>query len=437
MDDLPLTLDATHPSATTAPAKPVAFAFATDPDTEDAFREGLSDHPDPQVWPGDLRTAMAALALAGEPPPRLIFVDLDGTPYPAGAIHELAAVCERGTVVIALGSDDTARLSREVLMAGVSDYLVKPIDAAAVREAAARAAAPPAPAGGCVVGLAGTGGSGATTVAAAAALLAAERGRYVSVLDLNRTFAALPFVLDVEPAAGLDELLHAVGGATAPSPEMVDGVGAERSSRIAVYGYRWGPAVPPPPPAAGVRWLLGELARRSHLVLVDGLGEPSSRFALLAGSDVRVLVAEPTRAGAGRAARVLDRMLERIGRRPPPILVQNHTRAFRRKAGARILRAAGVEPPPEVVVPFERSLPALADRGWPGGRVPRPIAKPLDALLDRLLTPAAEGAAVGAGAGGAGFAPVPAEAGFPSTGLPSPAGDFARPAALDTRPRTA
>ena len=432
MGGLPLTPDPAVPAATGAMEPPV-FAFATDPDTEEALREGLSGYPDLQVWPGDLRTAMAALALTAEPPPRLIFVDLDGTPYPAGAIHELAAVCELGTVVIALGSDDTARLSREVLMVGVSDYLVKPIDAAAVREAAARAAAPAASAGGRVVGLVGTGGSGATTVAAATALLAAERGRYVSVLDLNRTFAALPFVLDVEPAAGLDELLHAAGG-TAPSPDLVDGVRAERSDRIAVYGYRWGPAVPPPPPAAGVRWLLGELGRRSHLVLVDGLGEPSSRRALLAGSDVRVLVLEPTRAGVGRAARVLDRGLERgpdrgperPGRPPPPILVQNHTRAFRRKAGARMLQAAGVEPPPDVVVPFEPSLPALADRGWPGGRVPRPTAKALDALLDRLLAPAA------AGAGGGGLAPAPTDA-----GLPSPAGDLARPAALDPRPRAA
>ena len=183
--------------------EPTILAFATDPESESALREGLSEHPNPQVWPGGLRSAIATLGAGPSSP--VLFVDLDETPYPAGAIHELAAVCEVGTVVIAFGSDGTARFSREVLLAGVSDYLVKPIAAAAVREAAARAAATARSeaaedrGGGWSVGFAGTGGSGATTLAAAAALLAAERGRYVSVLDLNRTFPTLSFLLDVEP----------------------------------------------------------------------------------------------------------------------------------------------------------------------------------------------------------------------------------------------
>ena len=408
MNDLSPASDAVPAAAGTAPAQTAAFAFATDPDTEAALREGLSDHPDPQVWPGDLRTAMAVLALAGERPPRLIFVDLDGTLYPAGAIHELAAVCEVGTVVIALGQDGTARFSREVLLAGVSDYLIKPITAAGVREAVARTAATAAatPAGGNVAGFIGAGGSGTTTLAAAAALLAAERGRYVSILDLSRTFPALPFLLDVEPAPGLDQLLDAADGA-APDPEMVDGVRAERSSRIAVYAYRWSPDLPPPrPPVTAVGWLLAELRRRSHLVLVDGLHDPGLSAGLLAEVDTRVLVVEPTVGGAARAARTLERLGPAVlwwarmaeggaaPASPPPgphdprlVLVQNHTRTFPRDAGARALRAAGIGSPPDAVVPFEASLPETADRGWPKSRVPRPLRKPLGTLLDRILAP--------------------------------------------------
>ena len=394
MDEFSLTPDAGPAGPDAAgPAAPGAFAFATDPDTEEALREGLAETPDRQIWPGDLRTAMAAVALAGDPPPGLIFVDLDGTPYPAGAIHELASVCEVGTVVIALGSDGTARFSREILLAGVSDYLIKPITAGEVREAAGRAAGaaggaeePGTAARGQVAGFLGAGGSGATTLAAAAALLAAERGRYVSVLDLNRTLATLAFALDVEPAAGLDQLLDAARAA-APNPEMVDGVRAERSDRIAVYGYRAAPILPPPPSEPAVRRLLAALAYRSHLVVVDGLSDPGARAALLAEADAPVLVCEPTRAGARRAARVA----ERIGRRPPTILVQNHTRPFKRRAGARRLREAGVEAVPDVAIPFESSLPRIADRGWPGARLPSGIRKPVGALVDRILTPAGDG----------------------------------------------
>ena len=375
-----------------AGSEAAALAFATDPETESALREGLSDHADPQVWPGDLRTAIEVIS-AGHSS-QLIFADLDETPYPAGAIHELAAVCEMGTVVVALGSNGTARFSREVLLAGVSDYLVKPVTPAAVREAAARASRPAAaePAGGWSVGFAGTGGSGATTVAAATALVAAGRGRYVSVLDLNRTFPALSFLLDVEPAAGLVELLSTVARASL-HPEMVDGMRTERSDRIAVYGYPWSAVPPPLAPVWAVCELLVELQRRSHLVLIDGLDDPASRLALLALVDTRVMVVEPTPDGAAQAAHVLERFGPMFDEEWPFVLVQNHTRGFKPAAGAKVLNGAGVDAPADVVIPYEPSLPAIADRGWPGGRLPKSVQKSVDTLADRILTGEAAAAA--------------------------------------------
>ena len=362
---------------------PGALAFATDPESEDALREALAEHPEPQVWPGGLRSAVAALA-AGHSP-RLLFVDLDGTAYPAGAIHELAAVCEVGTAVVAFGSNATARFSREVLLAGVGDYLVKPLGAAAVRAAAARATAPgDGLEAGRIAAFTGTGGSGATTLAALTALLAAERGRYVSVLDLGRAFSALPFALDVHPAPGLDQLLETAERA-APEAEMVEAVRAWRSDRIAVCGHRFGPSPPPAPSAAAVRRVLADLARGSHLVVVDGLEDPATRVAALAAADTAVLVAEPTAGGAARAARLIERLDPQSREGGPLALVVNHTRALPRAARRRALRAAGVPATPEAVVPFEPSVPPLADRGWPRGKCPASVAKPLGALVDRLL----------------------------------------------------
>ena len=368
-----------------------ALAFATEAASEGALREGLADCRDAQVWPGDLRAAAAALEYGHSP--RLVFVDIDGTSYPAGAIYELSAVCEVGTLVIALGSDDTARFSREILLAGVSDYLVKPIAAAAVRESAARAlgsAANEAP-DGWLVGFAGTGGSGATTLAAATALSAAERGRYVSVLDLNRTFPALAFALDVEPAGGLVDLLSTAARASL-HPEMVDGIRVERSRRIAIYGYPWSAVPPPPAPVWAVGELFAELQRRSHLVIVDGMDDPATRQALLAMVDARVLVVEPTATGAASAARMMARIGPMTTLEWPLVLVRNHTRPFPPKAGARALREAGVTARSDVVVPFEPRLPWLADRGWPQGRLPRALREPFDRLADRVLAiPGREG----------------------------------------------
>ena len=379
-----------EPHFSVAPHGPVAaLAFAADPETETALREGLMhfegaspDHEDPQVWPGGLRAAVAALgdgALTD-----LVVVDIDGTPYPAGSMHELAEVCEVGTAVIAIGSDGSARASREILLAGVSDYLVKPIVPTAIREAALRAteAERKFRRWGCVAGFTGTGGSGATTLAVATALHAAGQGRYVSILDLNRTVSSVALLLDVEPAPGLDQLLD-VAGNSLPDPKLLDGVRAERSERISVYAYRTGSTLPPVPSMPALDWLVGQLRRRSQLVLVDGLDDPETYFDLLGEVDVRVFVVEPTAAGAARAARTLGL----LGRAAPVLLVQNHTRAFRIVAGSRMLKKAGVAAPVDAVVPFDRSLPEVASHGWPRGRLPRHLRKPVAALAGRLSLP--------------------------------------------------
>ena len=379
-----------HGDADHGPA--AALAFATDPETERALREGLmryggpsSGLDEPQVWPGGIQAAISALA-AGHTS-GLVIVDLDGVPFPVGVIHELAEVCDAGTAVIALGSENTARVSREVLLAGVSDYLVKPVTAETVRQAALRATgADEGPAAlGCVAGFAGTGGSGATTLAAATALHAAGEGRYVSVLDLNRAVSAMGLLLDVEPAAGLDQLFD-VADRSSPDLKLLDGVRTERSERISVYAYRLGASPPPVPSMRALDWLLDRLRRRSQLVIVDGLDDSEARFDLPGALDVRVLAVEPTPAGCLRAARTIGL----LGASAPILMAQNHTRKFGPDEGARLLTEAGVEAPPDAVIPFDASLPELASRGWPGERLPRGLRKPVAALAERIFARAFE-----------------------------------------------
>ena len=376
-------------SAEMGPSDPSALAFAADPESEHALREGLAGYPDAEVWPGGLSAAVAALGRgAGS---RLLFVDLDETAYPAGAIHELASVCEVGTVVVALGSNGSARFSREVLLAGVSDYLVKPLSMEAVRDAALRAGLVEEDTAlhGCVAAFTGSGGSGTTTLAAAVALAAAQRGRYVSLLDLSRPFSTLAFLLDVEPAAGLGQLLEA-SAHSMPDPEVVNAVRVRRSERIEVYAYRFGPAPPPAPEAEAVLRLVAELKRRSHLVLVDGLYDPETRSALLSAVDRQVLVVEPTPSGAARGARLLDG----LGEGPPLVVVRNHTRAFGDDASVRALRRARLRIRPRISVPFESTLPALCDRGWPKDQLPKPLEASLSMLSDLLLSTSDEESSV-------------------------------------------
>ena len=389
MTEAGLAVDALPPGgeaqAQAAAPEPIdALAFATDAASESALREGLSHLANAQAWGGGLRAGIETLRQGHTAP--LVFVDLDGETYPAGALYELAAVCEEGTAVVAFGTDASATYCRAVLLAGVGDYLVKPLSAAAVRATAERAAggADDAPQG-TLVGFTGTGGTGATTLAALTALEAASRGRYVSVLDLNRTAPAVSLNLDVEPASGLVDLLGTAARASL-HPEMVERVGVERSPRLTVYGYAQGAgATPPPAPAWAVCELIVELQRRSHLVIVDGVDDRDLGAALLALVDTRVLVIEPTATGAPAAARTIARLGPLLGRGWPHVVVQNHTRAFDLAAGERALAQAGFRAKPHVAVPFEPALPNFAAWGMPEKRVPRALRAPLAALVDRVL----------------------------------------------------
>ena len=376
-------MDADHAAAAappidaTQPRPRTASAFVMDPETRQALERGLPDW-ELDVRDGNIRTA--AKVLAGAASPRLLLVDLDGVRYPAGSVHELAAVCAVDTVVVALGSDDSARFGRDLLTTGVADYLIKPVTPVRLQEVVTGAQSPPARGPdwqGLAVGFTGTCGSGATTLLAATAIAAAERGRYVSVLDLNRAFGGVPFLLDVEPEAGFDDLIETAAGGTV-DPELVEAARVSHSDRISVYGYRWRPLLPPPAPVSGVRRLLSALRRRSHLVLVDP--EPHGRAGVLRDCDVRVLVVEPTECGILRFVRAragLD-----AGR--ATLQVHNHTRRTGRSEVANSLRAAASVDAPDVAFPFEADLPELSDWGHLADRLPRGFRKPLHALIDLL-----------------------------------------------------
>ncbi len=108
------------------------LAFAADAETERTLKGALAGR-SAQVRRGDIAEAIKALtALAS---PQLLFVDLDGAEFPVGRIHELASVCEFGTTVIAVSSNDTARFTRELLACGVSDYLPKPLTVSDIHDA--------------------------------------------------------------------------------------------------------------------------------------------------------------------------------------------------------------------------------------------------------------------------------------------------------------
>ena len=350
-----------------------AWGFAADAETERALRAGLAGR-EVRIRRGRLDAALRTLA--AEPSPPLVFVDLDGVAEPEEAARALAGVCAIGTVLVALGSDDTARRTRSLLRNGISDYLVKPIAAAAVHETSAKALEDRTERGyaGRVVTFAGTAGCGVSTMMTTMAQGIAAGGRTATMVDLDPLAGKLATRLGVEPRGDLAELLAAIepgypegsDESTAPdeavgfgppvASNLVDDVIALADTRISLVAYpRTGPPPATPPPKA-ICMLLEQLANRTHVVMVSGMSDPDARTEIMRHADARVLLFEPTLSSISSAVHCLAL----LGKECSTLLVQCHPRTGRSTLSPAQIRYALAERRPDVVVPFDSALHAAA-----------------------------------------------------------------------------
>ena len=224
------------------------------------------------------------------------------------------------------------------------------------------------------------GGVGTTTLAALVARHAAERGNWVSVLEMDRIHGPLSLMLDVVPAAGLGELLEEVSKKK-PTTDVLDTIAATCGNRIAFFGYRnqtgkdW-----PIPKSDSVGWLVDRLGNRSHLTLVDGLSDWETEQNLLTFADQRILVLESTLVSISRAVR----LLESVDREHGVILVQNQSRTHKRSLSPAQVKEALAGRAPDIVLPFEPGLPSATDHGWSERALGKKFRAGLDKLLDEL-----------------------------------------------------
>ena len=360
----------------TASGNLVARGFAADAETERALRAGLSGR-EARIQRG--RLAVALRTLATEPSSRLVFVDLDDASEPEAAARELVAVCALGTALIAIGSTDTAHLTRSLLRQGIADYLVKPISAAAVRAATAKALddLPERPYAGRVVAFAGTADIGTSTLVAALARGVAAGGRTASIVDLDPEKGTLSALLGAEPCGDLSELLAAldpdrtavpgepadrdgtIDFAPPVSPEELDGVCAPADAGISLIAFSDSGRPSSRPSPAAVLALLEHLANRAHVVLVTGVLEPDARIEIMGRADARVLLYEPTLSSISAAVHCLAL----LGPEHPATLVQSHPRMRKSTLTPAQIRYSLAERRPDVVIPFDTALHAAASGG--------------------------------------------------------------------------
>ena len=200
-------------------------AFVNDTQTKEIVSTVARQfYDEPVVRDGDTSDALSFLSEA--PPPRVLIVDIGDNNSPLSAMLSLTTAFTDDTRLIGIGEVNDISLYRELTEAGVTDYLVKPVNEKALAAALERAEEPTvtasAPAAVVeeakrIVILGARGGVGATTIAVNFSWLFAESfGMRTTLIDLDLEFGTVALALDQEPTRGLREALE--------SPSRIDGL---------------------------------------------------------------------------------------------------------------------------------------------------------------------------------------------------------------------
>ena len=232
-------------------------------------------------WSADMIFAGGIAAgvrmLGGMPCPEFMIVDLSESEDPRADMQSLADVCEAGTVVLAIGTVNDVTLYRDLLGAGIHDYLVKPLVADVLREAIITAQeammvteveeepednTP----GERVVFVGMRGGVGTSTLVSNVAWLMAEKKDKTVLLDLDLYFGTSAMQFDLEPGRGLSDALE--------NPERVDGLFLERAvvkphEHLAILGSEAPVGSLQEPSNGSLQQLVGSLAETFKNVVVD------------------------------------------------------------------------------------------------------------------------------------------------------------------------
>ena len=221
--------------------------------------------------------AASVRALGAMPVPEFLIVDISECTDPRADVQALADVCDEGTIVLTIGAINDVTLYRDLLNAGVHDYLVKPLSADVLRaavESAVEAMMSPeeieeAHAIGDnqnIVFIGVRGGIGTSTLAANVAWLKAQDGTPTALLDLDLYFGTSAIQFDLEPGRGLIDALE--------NPSRVDSLFLERAvvkptGKLAVLCAEAPLGSVPPPAEGALTHLIEALDETYECVVID------------------------------------------------------------------------------------------------------------------------------------------------------------------------
>ena len=341
--------------------RPSLLAFVADGETETQLQECIT-----QLAPGKgaiMRGGVtkAIAHLSQQRSPDILIVDISGVELPVSKVNALAEVCEPGVAVIAIGDRNEIGLYRDLVHAGVTDYVVKPINvqllAKALTSGRVRAgeASPIHKKLGTLVAFVGArGGVGTTTLAVNTAWhLANRQTRRVALVDLDLQNGDCALALEIKPTPGLSEALA--------NPLRIDNTLLERIMSPA--GTRLFVLSSEEPlnddlhfTAVAVETLVSVLREQFHYVILDVPRIPAAPYRrALELADFRIVVADQTLRSVRDTVRLRRAWGEGDGKLRNLLVVNRHGEGGRHAVTLQEMQHV-LEVKPKTIVPFQPAL---------------------------------------------------------------------------------
>ena len=324
--------------------------------------------------------------------PRVLIIDLSDSDAPIAELSAARTVGGDDIKIVALGVVNDVALFRDLLAAGATDYVVKPVSREALAAALEKRSVTAAVGGGLgqVIAFIGSrGGVGTTMTAVSCAwILSEKRNEPTALLDLDLHFGTVALKLDTDPGSGLSDALE--------QPSRIDSLFIERAMvkvsenlRILAAEAAMTQQLAVDPGAIDV--LLYELRRKFAWVVVDlpRWVTPTQRVVLGAASRV-VVLCERSLAGLRDTIR-LQTLLREHAPQTSLLMVEAGASGERATvAKSEFEKAVGKSL--DAALPYDaKSAGAATNAGQP-----LPLAAPRSAVareLEKLVTALAAGPA--------------------------------------------
>lgn len=370
-------------------------AFLSDLDAEDVVRATALSFgwPLERIHNGGINYAVQSLAVSQSP--GILLVDLGESSDPLEDINGLAEVCEPGTMVIACGRINDVRFYRDLISAGIHDYLLKPFTQDQLRDCIAQAQAIQAGHRAAeaasevphqmtaVIGV--RGGVGCSSVAVSLAWLMSERQKTTALLDLDVHFGTGALALDLEPGRGLTDAIE--------NPSRIDGLFIERAlvrpnDLLGVLSAEAPISQPLTGDGTAFLQLQDELRSAVNCSVIDLPRHMLVQHpALLADVATTVVVTELTLAATRDTIRILS-WLKANAPATRVLLVANKVPPIGQEEVVRREFESSVEHRIDIVIPFDLKLTAQAAKlGKPVAEAARnaKIGQALSGLADAVM----------------------------------------------------